>query len=213
MTDTVPATASVSDALDAFSLLGSTDGLRPVAPDARIIGPAFTVRYEPIPDGEAGTVGDFLDDVPEGAVVVIDNDGRTDCTVWGGIMSQVAKHQGVAGTVINGVCRDTATANECGYPIFSLGRHMRTGKDRVRLAAIGRTVVLGGVAVQPGDLVIGDDDGIVVVATADIDRVLTKATEIEQTEDRIVSAVRDGQRLVDARASLKYHDLQSGASA
>jgi len=190
MTDTVPSTASISDALDALTLLGSTDGLKALAPGARIMGPAFTVRYEPILEGETGTVGDFLDDVSAGAVVVIDNDGRTDCTVWGGIMSQVAKHQGVAGTVINGVCRDTATANECGYPIFSLGQHMRTGKDRVRLAAIGGTVVLGGVAVHPGDLVIGDDDGIVVVIAADVETVLAKATEIEQAEDRIVAAVR-----------------------
>lgn len=210
---TASSTAALSDALDAFALRGSTDGLGALAPGSRIMGSAFTVRYEPIGEGETGTVGDFLDDVPVGAVIVIDNGGRTDCTVWGGIMSQVAQHQGVAGTVINGVCRDTATANECDYPIFSLGRHMRTGKDRVRLAAVGETVHLGDVAVEPGDLVIGDDDGVVVIAAENVDRVRDKAAQIERTEDRIVTAVRNGQRLCDARASMGYHELQSGRPA
>ena len=101
-------TAAISDALDKLGLPGSLHGIGPLRPGQRACGPAFTVRYEPV-DDQHGTVGDFLDDVPAGGVVVIDNDGRTDCTVWGGIMTQVAALTGVAGTVINGVCRDVAT--------------------------------------------------------------------------------------------------------
>nr|WP_221179402.1 RraA family protein [Streptomyces botrytidirepellens] len=97
------------------------------------MGPAFTVRYAPVDESSDGTVGDFLDDVPPGSVIVIDNDGRTDVTVWGGIMSEVAAHRGIAGTVINGVCLDVSASLARNYPLFSRGRFMRTGKDRVRL--------------------------------------------------------------------------------
>lgn len=85
-------TASVSDALDKLGLPGSIHGIGPLRPGQRACGPAYTVAYEPV-DEAGGTVGDFLDDVPPGSVVFIDNDGRTDCTVWGGIMTQVAAHR------------------------------------------------------------------------------------------------------------------------
>ena len=116
-------TAAVSDALDALGLPGALHGIGPLTDTARAVGPAFTVRFEPI------------DDVPAGAVVVIDNAGRTDCTVWGGIMTTLATAKGVAGAVVHGVCRDVATAFALGYPMFSAGRFMRTGKDRVRCVA------------------------------------------------------------------------------
>ena len=106
-------TASISDALDSLGMPGSLHGIGSLRPGQRTAGPAFTVSYEPV-DEHGGTVGDFLDDVPPGSVIVIDNAGRTDCNVWGGIMSQAAHARGVAGTVINGTCRDVAVANSAG---------------------------------------------------------------------------------------------------
>ena len=105
-------------------------------------------------------------DTPEGAVVVLDNGGRVDCTVWGGILSQLAAHRGIAGTVIHGVCRDTAEAEEVAYPLYACGRFMRTGKDRVQVEAVGETVSLADVRVAAGDFIVGDEDGIVVVPKA-----------------------------------------------
>ena len=77
-----------------------------------------------------------LDDVAPGAVVVIDNGGRLDATVWGDILTWFASARGIAGTVIDGVSRDYDRAAELSYPIFSRGTYMRTGKDRVQVAAI-----------------------------------------------------------------------------
>ncbi|MGJ3701244.1 RraA family protein [Variovorax sp. AFSI2.2] len=94
---------------------------------------------------------------------MLDNAGRLDCTVWGGILSRLAAHKRIGGTVINGVCRDTAEADEAGYPLYALGRFMRTGKDRVQVEAYEQPVSLGDVRVCNGDLLIGDDDGVVVV--------------------------------------------------
>ena len=204
----VVSTATISDALDSLGLPGSLNGIGPLRAGLRIVGPAFTVRYEPI-DGDGGTVGDFLDDVPAGAVVLIDNAGRTDCTVWGGIMSRIARSRGIAGTVINGVCRDVATAYETGYPIWSAGQFMRTGKDRVRVAEVQGALTIDGVEIHPGDIVVADDDGAVVIPAGRGDEVVGIAERIDAVEEAIVDAVRAGATLAGARASLGYHSLQT----
>lgn len=201
-------TASVSDALDKLGLPGSIHGIGPLRPGQRACGPAYTVAYEPV-DEAGGTVGDFLDDVPPGSVVFIDNDGRTDCTVWGGIMTQVAAHRAVAATVIHGVCRDVAVTGSTDYRIWSAGRFMRTGKDRVRVRAVQVPLKVDGVTIRPGDVVCGDEDGVVVVPAERVDEVRAVAAHVEQIEDAIVQAVRDGSSLADARRAKGYHALQT----
>jgi len=200
-------TASISDALDKLGIVGTLHGIAPLAYGFRATGPAFTIQYEPAGQ-ERGSVGDFLDDVPAGAMVVIDNHGRTDATVWGGIMTEIAADRKIAGTVINGVCRDIATSLEQGYPIFSAGRYMRTGKDRVRLVAVNAPLEINGVAISPEDIICADTDGALCVPRARAAEVAQLAEGIEATEARIVAAVKAGSTLVAARAELGYHDLQ-----
>ncbi|MEH0553585.1 RraA family protein [Streptomyces sp. B21-101] len=201
-------TASVSDALDSLGLPGSLHGIGALRQGQRTVGPVFTVTYEPV-DEAGGTVGDFLDDVPAGAVILIDNAGGTDCTVWGGIMSQAAHARGIAGTVIHGTCRDVAVATDVGYPIWSVSRFMRTGKDRVRVAAVQTAVTVDGVLIRPGDILVADDDGAVAVPAARWDEVAEIARRIDRVEEAIVEAVRDGATLAEARARHGYHSLQT----
>ncbi len=202
------ATATISDALDSLGLPGPLAGIRALTPDVRATGPAFPVAYVPITE-KVGTVGDFLDDVPAGAVVVIDNAGRTDCTVWGGIMTQAAAGRRVAGTVVHGACRDVATTLSEQYPMWSSGVFMRTGKDRVRMVSAGQPVVIDGVTIAAGDVVCGDADGVVVVLAARTTEVAELAEHIDRIEAEIVDAVRGGSGLRQARSELGYHRLQS----
>lgn len=201
-------TAEISDALDAFELPGSALGIRPVAGPAKLFGLAFTIRYAPIDRFAPGTVGDYIEDLQPGTVAVLDNGGRLDCTVWGGILSRLAAHKGLAGTVIHGVCRDTAEADEAGYPLYANGRFMRTGKDRVQVEAYQQPVMLGDVRVCPGDLVVGDADGIVVVPAARMREVLTKALATRALEEQILAAALAGMPLTEARRKFGYHTLQ-----
>ena len=202
-------TAAISDALDQAGIQGAVHGLVPLSDDFRAVGPAFTVRYAPIDGTVVGTVGDFLDDVPPGAVIVIDNGGRTDVTVWGGIMTQIAAARGIAGTVINGVCRDVSACLARDYPLFSRGRFMRTGKDRARLAGIGQPVAVSGIEIQPGTLMCADADGVVAVPAAQAGRVTEAAERIERIEAGIVAAARAGSTLRSARQTFGYHTLQT----
>lgn len=142
--------------MDKIGIECSVYGVKPIQRGEKICGRAFTVHYVPC-GAVKGTVGDFLDDVEPGQVIVIDNAGRDNCTVWGDIMAKTAKKYGIAGTVIDGVCRDIPAVLECQYPIFSKGYYMRTGKDRVYVDAVNVPVTLSDIQVCPGDIVIGDD--------------------------------------------------------
>lgn len=201
-------TPAVSDALDRLGLHGQVLGLRPLADDAKpVIGPAFTVKYVPAAT-PPGTVGDFIDDVAEGDVIVLDNDGRTDCTVWGDIMTQYAGLRGIAGTVIDGVCRDVMRALSDGYPLFTKGRFMRTGKDRVEVASVNATVGIGTVRVQSRDIVVADANGVVIVPRGRAFEVAALARQIETIEHEIRDRIGAGETLRDARDATAYHLLQ-----
>ena len=171
-------------------------------------GRAWTLRYGPAGD-PPGTVGDYIDDLPAGTVVVLDNQGRDDATVWGDILTEVAHRKGIAGTLIDGVNRDVSLALELGYPIYSRDNWMRTGKDRVQVEATGVPVNIGGVRVCPGDLVRGDADGVVVLPRAREDEVLAIAEKVQAAEDAIRQSVREGMSLREARTRHGYHSLQT----
>ncbi len=201
-------TPAVSDALDKLGLNGQALGLSPLADcPGVVVGPAFTVKYLPAA-APPGTVGDFIDDVTEGDVVVIDNGGRTDCTVWGDILTQYAGLRGLAGTVIDGVCRDVGRAIEDNFPLFTAGRFMRTGKDRVEVEAVNGVVSIGGVRVAAGDIVVADSNGVVIVPRSRACEVAAIACEIEQVEAAIRERIAAGATIREARSALGYHTLQ-----
>jgi regulator of RNase E activity RraA len=202
-------TTSVSDAVDKLGL-GPCGllGITPVIQGTMICGQAFTVHYAPC--GQvAGTVGDFLDDVEPGQVVVIDNSGRTYATVWGDIMAACAKNKKVAGSVIDGVCRDVPAVRKIGYPIFSKGCYMVTGKDRVYVDAVEVPVAVSGMQVKPGDIVMADDSGAIVVPLEKALEVLDTAESISRVEEKIVELVLSGVPLKEARQKTGYHTLQT----
>jgi len=201
-------TTALSDALDRLGIPGQCLGIKPLDHRFRLAGRAYTLLYGPagVPPG---TVGDFIDEVPEGSVVVIDNGGRENATVWGDILTMVAHHRKVAGTVIDGACRDTHLAREIGYPLFSRSYSMRTGKDRVQLEAVNGVVNIGDARVLAGDILRGDADGVVAIPKAHENDVLAVAEEIDATEEKIRRAVLGGMSLTDARRQHKYHQLQT----
>jgi 4-hydroxy-4-methyl-2-oxoglutarate aldolase len=200
-------TATVSDALDRLGAESALHGLGPLFDGARIFGRAFTVRYVNA-GNPPGTVGDYLDDVPPGAVVVLDNAGRIDCTVWGDILTAMAHARQVAGTVIDGVNRDVARALELSYPIYSRGRYMRTGKDRVEVSDVNRPVSVGGLQVAPGELLIGDADGVIRVPRELEERAAEICAVVHASEEKIIADVLGGVSLAEARRNHGYHLLQ-----
>jgi 4-hydroxy-4-methyl-2-oxoglutarate aldolase len=201
-------TTSLSDALDRLGIAGQCLYIKPLDHRFRLTGRAFTILYGPA-GTPPGTVGDYIDDVPAGSVVVLDNGGRENATVWGDILTWVAHKRGVAGTVIDGACRDTHLSRELGYPVYSRSYSMRTGKDRVQVEAVNGPVNIGDARVNPGDILRGDADGVLVIPRAHEDAVLTAAEEIDAVELKIRNAVNEGKTLAEARKTLGYHRLQT----
>jgi 4-hydroxy-4-methyl-2-oxoglutarate aldolase len=201
-------TTSISDALDRLGIAGQCLGIKPLDHRFRLTGRAFTILYGPA-STPPGTVGDYIDDLEPDTVIVLDNGGRENATVWGDILTTMAHRRGIAGTVIDGACRDVHLSLELGYPIFSRSYSMRTGKDRVQVEATNCTVNIGDARVNAGDILRGDADGVIVIPKAHEDKVLAIAEEIDAVESRILAAVKDGMKLVEARRQHGYHQLQT----
>lgn len=201
-------TPGVSDAMDKLGIAGQCLGIAPLDNyRGTVVGPAFTVQYMPA-SMPPGSVGDFIEDVLPGDVVVLANAGRTDCTVWGDIMTQYAGSRGIAATVIDGVCRDVSKALGDGYPMFSKGRYMRTGKDRVQVASVNQPVAISGARVCSRDIVVADANGVLVVPRARVEEVARTARQIEEVESQIRAQLDAGKTLKQAREALGYHTLQ-----
>jgi 4-hydroxy-4-methyl-2-oxoglutarate aldolase len=204
-------TSTISDALDRLGISGQCLNIKPRDSRFRMTGRAFTMLYRPV-GKPAGTVGDFIDDVAPGSVVAIDNGGRENATVWGDILTEIAHRRGIAGTVIDGACRDTALCMDLGYPVFSKSYSMRTGKDRVQLDATEVAVNIGDARVAPGDILRGDADGVVAIPRQHEAEVLTVAEGIATAEEAIRKSLRGGKRLDEARKEFGYHHLQTKRS-
>ncbi len=202
-------TATISDAMDKLGISGQCLGIKPIDHSFRLSGRAYTIKYEPFDPENPGTVGDYIDDLEPGTVVVLDNAGREDATVWGDILTYLAHKNGVAGTVIDGANRDVHECLRLGYPVYSRSYSMRTGKDRVQVEALNVPVSIGGATVEPGDLMRGDSDGVVVLPKDQENKILETAEAIEEAEEKIRASLREGKRLDEAREINKYHNLQT----
>jgi 4-hydroxy-4-methyl-2-oxoglutarate aldolase len=124
-------------------------------------------------------------------------------------MTVYAKKRGIAGTIIDGVCRDLPRILELKYPIFTRGRLMVTGKDRVEVDGINIPVSVSDVQVRPSDIVVADDTGVVIVPFDKAEEVLKVALEIDETEQKILELLEKGMTLRDARKEMGYHKLQT----
>ncbi|MEO5925655.1 MAG: RraA family protein [Bryobacteraceae bacterium] len=201
-------TTAISDALDRLGIAGQCLGIKPLNHKFRLAGRAFTILYGPSAS-PSGTVGDYIDDVEPGGIVVLDNGGRENATVWGDILTWVAHERRIGGTVIDGACRDTHLAYELNYPMFSRSYSMRTGKDRVQVEAMGGPVNIGDARCCAGDIMRGDADGVIVIPKAHENAVLDAAEQIDTVENEIRRAVQSGMTLRQAREKHGYHSLQT----
>lgn len=200
----------MSDALDMLGL-GETGllGLTRMSGvgGGAIAGPAYTLRFVPVEAGRAAPAADYIDDVPPGSVVVMANDGITYCTVWGDLLAVVALSRGIKGTVIDGMCRDLGEIRALGYPLWSKGSYMKSGKQRVRLEAVQVPVTVCGVRVEPGDLVVADDAGALTVPADAAEAVADRILKVAEVEAAIRRDLAEGVTLREARARHGYNAL------
>jgi 4-hydroxy-4-methyl-2-oxoglutarate aldolase len=166
--------------------------IRQMVPGIRLAGPAFTVRCLP---GDFAAVLRALDRAKRGEVLVIDAGGSDRVTAIGGTSSLAAKTRGLAGAVVNAACRDVDEIRALRFPVYALGTSVR-GTLKNHPGWLQVPISVGGVVVHPGDFVIGDADGVVVVEKARIAEVAKKALTQRGAELDRERRVRKGASLV-----------------
>lgn len=189
----------VADAQERHGVMRSY--LRPLTTDTRFVGPALTVRLEP---GNQVDALDALTVAQAGDVIVVDAGGETETSVWGGLMSGLCKVKGVAGAVVDGAIRDTDETRDLGFFIFSkaiVPRSTHTPfSGRMDAIEINVPIQCAGVLVRPGDLVLGDEIGVVVVPLEHARQVLERAREQAAREEHTREKIRQGRTVEELLA-------------
>jgi len=201
------ATSTWSDAIDQLGIAGVVTGIVPRTGAASIAGRAVTVHEEVGPLGtwpvEAFAVGGILRAATRGAVLVIAMGGAAVSTL-GGLAARAARAQGVAGVLIDGGCRDLEEIAPTGLWVAS--RHVTpvSGKRRVHVVSINEVVTLGEIPVAPGDYVIADATGIVVVPAAQLPAALALAEHLDSQDQRFRDALDAGGEFATIAAQLRH---------
>jgi 4-hydroxy-4-methyl-2-oxoglutarate aldolase len=168
-------------------------GFEPAWPAARVLGPAFTAQGA---RGDNLALHHAVAEAAPGDVIVLSVGGERGRAHCGGILATAARARGVAGLVLDGAIRDRNELVEIGFPVFHLGvSPLKPAKEGP--AALGIPVELGGVRVEPGDLVAADADGIVIVPRAHADELLAAAARLEAREREILVQIEEGRTTIE----------------
>jgi 4-hydroxy-4-methyl-2-oxoglutarate aldolase len=182
----------VSALSDADKTLPVVDpAVRAMLPEVRMAGPAFTVVAE---DDHLPVMSALAEAAPGDVLVIATNGGSR--AVFGELFATEARRRGLAGIVADGLCRDLQGLRGIGLPVFARGTTPRSGTTTLR-AALGATIACGGVEVSPGDLVFGDDDGLLIAPAERIAAALETAEAIARSERAILAAQARGEALHD----------------
>jgi 4-hydroxy-4-methyl-2-oxoglutarate aldolase len=168
---------------------GALNGrIRPVSSRMKLAGPAFTVEVRP---GDNLMIHAAMAMAKPGDVLVIDGKGDLGAALMGTIMMTACKQLGLAGVVIDGAVRDTLELEEMGFPVFAAGANPN-GPTKNVPGRIGHPVSVGGVTVRPGDFVLGDADGVVVVEREKIASLVPQAAKKVADESARIAAIKQG---------------------
>lgn len=186
---------------DTATLLESNGGrgalpmrIRPVGLDVRVAGPAYPVRC---PAGDNLWLHRAVSVAPKGSVLVACVDGFDEAGYWGEILTAAAMQRGLAGLVLDGAVRDARRLIERGFPVFCTGRCVRgTTKDPSGRGTLGAAIRIGETEIEIGDAVIGDDDGVVVIASGAVATVRLVAAQRVAREARIFERIAEGESTI-----------------
>lgn len=200
----------VSDALDKLGLASGVFGIHPLYNNCpKVVGAAITQRvisYGPSrPPGHMGA--DVLEASQPGDIIVIDNYGRLDQNCWGEILTYAALQKGVVGVIIDGASRDIDVIQETKFPLYGRGIVPMTARGRNVQADFNCLVQIGGVQVLPGDIVMADINGVVVIPIKQAEEVLKVSQDIFKREREIVEKIKQGLSFLEVNRQLGYDKM------
>ncbi|MCX6607449.1 MAG: RraA family protein [Acidobacteria bacterium] len=191
-------TGPISDALGKGGAMDH--GMRPWSGNAKMAGPAYTVQVH---TADILMVSKALAECPAGHVLVIDGHGERNTALWGGLTTLSAQLKGLAGVVIDGAIRDLADIRGSQLPVFARAVVPNAGGAEY-VGKLQVPVACGGMVVHPGDWLVGDDDGVVVIPVGQLEETMEKAERIVGAEEKIAKAIRSG---VEVATLLRVDEL------
>jgi len=162
--------------------------IKPLAPHMALAGPAITVEVRP---GDNLAIHAAMAIAQPGDVLVVDGKGDLSCALLGEIMATQAQASGIAGIIIDGAVRDADTLSKGTYPVFSAGLNP-CGPTKSIPGRVNHAISVAGATVHPGDLVVADIDGVVVIPRDEVEQVIAQAKVKLETETRRLDAIRKG---------------------
>lgn len=188
-------TTNISDALDKLGLKPGIVGILPLYEGCpKLLGTAITMRVTAAgPTRPAAHMGvDPVMSAGDGDVIVIDNAGHLDENCWGEILTYASIQRGIRGVVIDGACRDIDVIKTLRFPVYARGRVPLTARGRIMQESYNCLIRCGGVQVQPGDILMADDNGVAVIPQERAAEVLLAAKDIYDREAAIVEELKQG---------------------
>ncbi|WP_370448659.1 3-hexulose-6-phosphate synthase [Methanohalophilus sp. RSK] len=175
---------------DAMHRQGAMKNIKPMLNDTKMVGPAVTVQTF---EGDWAKTVEAIDEAKEGNVIVIYN-GSSHIAPWGGLATQSSLNRGIAGIVVDGAVRDIEEIRKLGLPVFATSNVPNAG-DPKGFGEVNALINCGGQKVKPGDYIIGDDNGVVVVPAERAYEIARRAKEVQKTEERLFDEIRRGGTL------------------
>jgi len=201
---------AVSDALDSLGLPGTVTGLIRLATNKRISGRVVTVELgldKPVDQPVRHLCTGAIEAARTGDVIVVEQRTGIDAAGWGGVLSNAAKRQGIAGVIVDGPARDIDESMALDFPVFARSATAHTARGRVHEQRFNGPIRVGNVSVHPGDLVIADASAVVFIGGARAEEVVAVAERIVAKEVLMTRAVRDGQPVAQVMGADYEHML------
>lgn len=167
--------------------------IKPIHHSMSVVGRALTVDARP---GDNLVIHYALSKVAKGDVVVVDAKGFSEAGAWGDILALAAQKAGVSGLVIDGAVRDAEAMISMGFPVFSKGLSIQ-GTNKNQPGTVNVSIVCGGVHIAPGDVIVGDCDGVVAIPFSKLDEVLAASEKRAQTEEHYRNELNQGKTTIE----------------
>ena len=203
-------TTNIADALDALGLKGATFGICPMWEKAgKITGRAVTLKLTAAgltkSKNHLGVMA--IEAAARGDIIVIDNGGRLDASCWGGILANGAKMKGVSGIVVDGAIRDLDDIIQADLPAYARGTVVSTARGRIMEESTNAMIQFCGVQVRPGDVILADRSGVVVIPQESLDDVLAKAEDFFAKEEAMVAEILAGKSMLEVDNKFNYEKM------
>jgi regulator of RNase E activity RraA len=202
-------TTNISDALDKLGIRGAVLGIRPMFDSPKVIGRAVTIKVTAagMTRAKAHLGVEAVACAESGDIIAIDNHGDATNNCWGEVLSCGAKVKGVSGVIVDGAARDLDACRDMAFPVFARAAVPITARGRIIQESFNCVIRLGDVQVRPGDVIVGDINGVVVIPAEKIDDVVREAEALMEKEESMMRDLQSGMSILDVDRKYNYERM------